>query len=768
MDPQRVADVLADRPDLEDPLRTVAAVDADAGTWTFEDVAIDSGAFGELVSRGLVEERDGGYRLADPEAVRAALADGRAVDGHTPGETGLALSLPRVDRHAAVALGGLLLVLAALRTVFSFSSVFRGEHVVLSANDPYYYRYWVETLLSDPTVSVFPLPEAAASGEPLLLTTLWAASALAGGSATAAGWVLAWYPVVAAVLTGLLVYLVTTRLTRDRRVGLAAVAALAVLPAHAYRTSLGFADHHAFDYLWLAACLLALTSVLGNERPLADRRPWLAAAGLGVAVAGQVTAWESSPLLVAPIGVAATALVLVDVRAERSPARWGIPLVGALALASLLTVGLHLVGGWHTALVASTPLFLLAGVAAVVVAGSTARRGGVRWPVLAAGLTALGVVGLAGIRFALPAYWSRFAAGVGRLVEGKAVAEATPLFGSGSGAWLLLFGLLLFVAVPYLGWGTVRLARGDRRWAAPVAYAWVLLALTLFSIRFGGEASVPLAVFAGLGATHVAAWVDVVADPSPFSGATAGGRTAAAPGIPDVRWPDRAQVAHLAVLAILLGGLGLVQIPVKTSQITIPESTYETAVEIDAYAEARGIHYPENYVLSRWDRQRVYNYFVSGNSQFSAFARLHYAETLAGPPQYALPGGAGFVVVGPAGEWPDGSFHEALTNYGEGTELGHYRAVARSGDTRAYAAVRGARVVGTTNATGTTVRLSTNVSIPGWSFTYSRQRANVSGRYTVRVAHPGQYRVRVGGTLRDTVTVSERAVRTGARVPVER
>jgi hypothetical protein len=63
---------LADRPDLEDPLATVLAVDEQAETWTFDDLEIDSGRFGELVSRGIVTAAGDGYRLADPEAVRGA------------------------------------------------------------------------------------------------------------------------------------------------------------------------------------------------------------------------------------------------------------------------------------------------------------------------------------------------------------------------------------------------------------------------------------------------------------------------------------------------------------------------------------------------------------------------------------------------------------------------------------------------------------------------------------------------------------------------
>ncbi len=51
----------------------VLAVDDEQDGWTFDDIPIDSGQFGELVSAGIVEKDGDEYRVADPDAVRAAL-----------------------------------------------------------------------------------------------------------------------------------------------------------------------------------------------------------------------------------------------------------------------------------------------------------------------------------------------------------------------------------------------------------------------------------------------------------------------------------------------------------------------------------------------------------------------------------------------------------------------------------------------------------------------------------------------------------------------
>ena len=788
-DSQRVAALLDERPDLADPLAAILEVDADHDTWTFADIPVESGPFGELVGRGVVEKIDGEYRLADPGAVRAALdADGAtdvtdtadAATEHNEDGTGtpsldtptVDLSLPTlaVNRRLVLAIGGVLLFLALTRTVFAFPAVFRDQ-VVLSGNDPYYYRYWVEQLLAGGgDLSPSTLPGAVAKGEPLTVTTLWATSALLGESVTAAGWVLAWYPVVSALVAGGALYLLTTRVTRDRRVGLAAVVMLATLPGHAYRTSLGFADHHAFDFIWLALALLALHSVLARTDSWRDAGTWLAAGGLGIAVAAQVLAWEAAPLLIAPVAVAAAALVLVDVRLEQPPLLWGLPLLVGLGLASLLTVGAHERFNWHTDVVTAAPPLLFGGVAVVLVLGAIASRVGLSWRVVAGGYVAVAVAGLLGVRSGLPEFWAEASSGVQRIVAPRDIVETAPLFGEGAG-WLLLYGLLLFVGAVYLVWATGALATGQRRWAAAAAYAWVLLGLSLFSIRFGGEASIPLAVFAALGFVHIAERVDLATRPAPFregvTGVQADGgrRPDEGDALVDFSWPDSRAFASLVVLGLLLCGLGLMQVPIKTGQLTVTDETYETATDIDAYAAGQTLADPGDYVLSQWGRNRVYNYFLSGESRSYGYARQQYPQVLNADPGSVPPGRVDFVVADPGGNWSADSVHDRLVSYGEGASgLAHYRAVARTGETRAFATVPGANVTGAVDTNATTARLVTEVEVPGWAFTYTRETTVTNGTYSVRVAHPGQYRVLAGGQEQGTLAVPEDAVVNGTRV----
>jgi len=198
-DAAAVSDVVDERPELETALEAILEVD-DANTeWTFDDVPVDSGVFGELVSRGLVEQADSGdgYRIADPETVRVVLADepaeGAAADSRDDSQTSgslldsgeLSERVPEVDTYTIGSLvGGLIAVIVA--RAYVYGSVFRGGSVVLSGNDPYYYRYWVEQALAV-SGGVLDFSGLAAdgvqTGEPFLVATLWFFSSLFRGSA---------------------------------------------------------------------------------------------------------------------------------------------------------------------------------------------------------------------------------------------------------------------------------------------------------------------------------------------------------------------------------------------------------------------------------------------------------------------------------------------------------------------------------------------------------------------------------------------------------
>jgi dolichyl-diphosphooligosaccharide--protein glycosyltransferase len=771
------AELLEDNPELADAFRTMLEVDAD-GPWTFEDVPLDSGQFGEIVSRDIVEKTNDGYRVADRQALQ------RAIDGDvskTDGERTSSMSdvdvleiadwLPSRGVSLGVVSGLLVVVFARL---ISFGSVFRGSDVVLSGNDPYYYRYLVEETgrqangIADFSV-LSNLPAGSSAGEPLLVATLSYVTLLLGGSSDVAGVVLALYPVVAAVLTAVLVGITAAKLTGDSRVVVASVFALALIPVHAYRTGLGFADHHAFDFFWLGMTIAALvTLAVGRDAEASNVSCLIATVGLGAGIAGQTLAWDAGPLLIVPLGIVVLGWSVLAVRADNSPL-WATryALVG-IGLGVILTGVGHLQFGWHGQTTAVTPALLAMGSISVVVIADGAWRfdlsSRATLGIQAVSIVSAGVVA----SILISDLVTELQRGLDRLLAGGSIAETASLISGDLGsivAPVLFFGLLLFLALPYAVWAVWRAwESGNAGWLALAIYTGYFLLLALVQVRFAGELSVPLAVFAGLGFVHLASIVDVLPRPAVRAESeTQSGRRNQLANVGSARTEDRnsgsqfvtsrREFTTLLGLGGLVGSLSFIQIPVKTSQLTIPEEMYQTAVWMRSHAEERGWSYPNNYVFSRWGRNRVFNYFVNGESRSYRYAQSNFGSFLQatnGQEWYTqLQNRVGFVVVSDAAEQfgPESLGNRFWTENGGGDDtvpgLGHYRLahVSPSAQYKVYTLVEGVTLEGAAEA-GATVTVRREVEREETTFTYERTvTANEEGQFTVRVPYEGEYQV---------------------------
>ena len=768
-DGRRVTELLEDRPDFEDALDDVHEVDANHETWTFDDIPVDSGTFGQLVSEGVVEKVDGEYRLADPDAVQAVLSGESAPSESTPtsgtGDTELSPELPTVDWRGVGMLVAALSFVIAVRLV-PMGAVFRDGAIVLSGNDPYFYFYWVEQTLADGTIGALPIgevPEGISHGEPFLVASLTWLSGFFGGDTALT---LALYPVLSALASALFLYVIAMRVTRDRRVALSTLALYAVTPAHAFRTSLGYADHHAFDYLWLTLTALALVVLLTGERDYTDPTRWLAGLVVGLGITGQVLAWENGLLLIVPVAGVVVGAVLADARAERSPLFANAPLLLGVGLAAVGIYAVHDSTSWYATAVALAPALLVAGSLAVVAVGELMFRLGRDVRELAAVEVVVGTASLVGFTQLFPDLWSELQRGIDRLFEAREIAEVQPLFSGDSLGFLLLIGVIFVVALPMLVWATVRLVRRDDEWLVPVVYAWYFLGLSLVQVRFVGELSAFTALFAGLGFVWLASWVDLTTLPGPVDGT-------------DWRdwWPgrpDSSTVVSIFLLFLLVGGLSVVQSGVKMQQVSIEDDTHETASYLTEYAADRGWeNRSESYVFSDWGRNRVYNYFVNGDSDSYGYAQSNYrefmAETNVTNATRTVSGRARFVVTESFGVGSSAMGARLHDHYGSRddnvTGLSRYRAIyaTESGARKAFLVVPGATLTGAA-AANTTVSLSMDASIPNAAFTYKREgETNADGSFAVGVAYPGTYEL---STQEETwtVEVSEDAVMNGTQV----
>ncbi len=795
-----IRSLLDEKPALRDDIETLLARDSD-GPWTFQDVPVDSGAFGELVDSGLVEDVGDGYRLTDPDAIRSSLHgdETETPSNATAGRQRLGALFEGVElpnRRRAAAVVGALILLALVRVLLMVPSVFRPTGIVLAGNDPYMYHHILEQLAAGNLSAFNPgditqlsiefLQFEVRTHDTFFIVVLWWVSSALGGT-SAVGPVLAWYPVVAALITGFVVYLVTVQLTDDVRCGLASILLLAITPAHAFRTALGFGDHHAFDYIWLvftAAAVLVVATERFQHKPAAfgiSRRGWIAIGGGGFSIAAQSAAWRGGPLLIIPIAVYTIAQTYIDVRDGESPLLHNAPLLMLVAIGAAVTLGFHYGFNWLEPARAFAPLLLFIGVTAVVGFASLIQRIGLpAWTTVAgeAGGAVFALLVLprifppiAGAATALVAYFQTY--------SGSGIAETQSLFSGELGAIvapIFLFGFVLFLAVPYMVWTTWQKASVESHpgWLAVATYGWWFFALAIIQNRFSGELSLFTAIFAGIGFVHLAAWVDLAEPVSLFTDNTVPSREGVASGrLPSITEIDRQTLLQLGVLFLLVGSLGGIQTVVKTNQIAVSETDYQTGIWLEEYADERGLSYPENYVLSEWGYNRADNYLVNGETESYEYAQTTYGTFLGGNTtegwyQRLEENHVGFILVREVSGSENGTVYNQLYGaYGSQTDtapaLEHYRAIYATAENEriVFAVVDGATVVGTAEP-GTTFTAETTTTLPptGKTITYSQQvQVGDDGRYQFTTPYPGNYSLANG-----EVMVPESAVVDGRNV----
>ena len=825
---------LADHPAAEDALAALVERDAQGEPWTFADIALDSGQFGELVARHLAREVDDGYRLANPDAIRAAIEAGPAVpEDESAGErrdtnaagppdgtgddtddtdgvsSGFSAALD-VDAVTLLGLVGTLLAVAGARLVAA-PAVFRQGFVVSPANDTYFFRYWQERLAARADgvfdLGLFADMGGAAGTRPLAHATNWWVTVLLGG-VDAAPAVAAWLPVAASVCLGYLVYRIARLLTGDVRVALAAVLFYGLAPVNVVYTSVGFLDHQAHQYLWLGLLVATLTALGADVARRVERNDtqavarahardatmWLVALGLAVAVAASAHAYGGSPLTFVPVAAVVGLRVALDVRRDRSPAAANAPLLGGLALGAGLALAAHLGLGWHESIAAVTPVLVAGGALVVVGLGELWRRVSLPPPALVAAEAVVAVGGLVGYARLRPDDIDRLQTRADDLFFREGISETASLF---SPDFAVIFGPLLqlglgfYFAIAVLAVATWAVARRDEPgWLVVVCFAWYYTLLATIQVRFAGQLAIVIAPFAGVGLVYLLSAIDVArpvavagrsADADSRSPRARGGDESASDGpITSLGLPDGTRVRGYLVATILVVLLfNFLLVPSLVGQTTHDRAQFDAALTVDSHAEELDREYPQNFVLSQWGDNRMYNYFVNGEARSYGYARSNHDQFLASsdPDDWfdQFQGRVGYVVVteresAPATNTTYAALHEGLgIGVNDTAATGHYQLLASDDGVRTFAVVPGATIRVTdpaaAGAIDGTVSATTDVAIDeagtNVTYEYARTAAIANGTATIRVAHPGEYRV---GNR--TVTVTDDDVLAGNRTTV--
>ncbi|MFW5918177.1 MAG: STT3 domain-containing protein [Haloferacaceae archaeon] len=770
---RRTREFLADHPEATPAVRTLVDLD-EGGPWTFEDVPLDSGRFGTLVSLGIAEHAgDDGYRLSDRDAVRSALA-GEPVSPGDVDAAGVQLrSLGRsvaVDWSKALGLAGALALIVAVRAI-AYEDVLRAGEVVSPGNDPYFFRWHQRRLLelTGSPIDVFTVADAVPA-RPLAHVANWWLSALLGGSPWAADQIAAWLPPLASAALGVVVYLTAVALTDDARVGVAAAATLAVIPIHAVYTSLGFLDHNAHQYLWLGVVVLGFVwlavaydrhhaspggSPSGGAR-LRDRWTWFAIGVAAIGIAASVHAWRGSLLNLAPIALYLGVRAIGDVRYGRSPLRAIRPEIVAIGVGVALGYVPYLLWDWHAkdSLLVHAPLLILLGVLGAAAVGHVASdRGWSAWSMVALE-GGLAVAVLALFRYGFPAAFDRAQVRMDDLFFRENILEVGSLYAPETGVIfgpLYQHGLAFYLALGVVGWATWTAWRRDVvAYLVPACFMAYFLVLAGIQVRFAGQLALFTALFGGIAIVYVLAAIEATRPLAPvphrsadLDEAVGGSRDRVGSG-PAIAIPRSLERLTFIVLFVgLLLGLNVIFAPGLIDQATYDDG-FDAAMAIADHAEATDREYPATYVLSRWGDNRMYNFFVNGEAQGYGYAQANYERFLVEPDPDAAAsdyGRMGYVVVASVGG-DEGTTQRALfQELGAGDEPAtRYRLIHHREGLRTFAVVEGATLRLEDGDEPVVAR--TEVDVDGTTLTYEIElTSDDDGSMSARVPYPGEYTV---------------------------
>ncbi|AZQ14240.1 hypothetical protein [Halorubrum sp. PV6] len=746
---------LDEHPQAEKPLEALVERDARGEPWTFDQIDLDSGRFGELVSRDLATSVDGGYRLEHPDAIRAAIEmeSDTLDDAHLstseqattrpdpgPAHDTNSDAISNVTTHTSVdpwttlGLIGTLLTVAVARLVAA-PAVFRNGFIVSPSNDTYFFRYWQERLAARADglfdLGLFADMGGAASTRPLAHATNWWITVLLGG-VDAAPAVAAWLPIVASVCLGYLVYRTARLLTDDVRVALAAVLFYGLAPVNVVYTSVGFLDHQAHQYLWLGLLVAALTTLgvnvarRDNSDPQAtardharDARMWFIALALAVAVAASAHVYGGSPLTFVPVAAIVGLRVALDVRHGRSPAYANAPLIAGLALGAVGAVAAHVVLGWHESIAAVTPTLVAGGALVVAGLGELWRRVSLPPLGLIAGEVVVAISGLVTYARLRPSDIDRIWTRADDLFFREGISETVSLFSPDFAVVfgpLLQLGLGFYFAIAVLVVATWGVARHDEPgWLVLVCFAWYYTLLATIQVRFAGQLAIMIAPFAGIGLVYLLSVIDI-ARPVVALSQDDESNTTSRPSrhqgddnvedgqsITSLAVPEKTRLrGYLAATVALVLLFNLLLVPSLVGQTTYDRAQFDATQAISAHAEQADREYPRNFVLSQWGDNRMYNYFVNGEARSYGYARSNYDQflTAAHPDDWynRFQDRVGYIVVTERETTPPaGSTYTSLYN-GLGIGINntaatsHYQLLTSTEGVQTFAVVPGATI----------------------------------------------------------------------------
>ena len=730
--------LLESNPDLQEDIESILETDEEWHRWDFDDIDADSGTFGKLVDRGLIEKDGSKYTVADRTAITEAISDyqngTKQTTAKTPpntddeggvgslleqggATTGTVNQYLRYVNWNVIGLIAALLSVAGMR-MLTADDMFRENNIISPANDPYYYRY-VQAEMLEHAEGITDIGALSAEvGEerrrPLTHIFNWLLPELLGESQTVADWTAALLPVTLAVLTGALIYMLAVKVTEDARVGILAVIFYAIAPVHLVYTSVGFLEHRAHQYFWLLVMAVSLAWFAVDLRQrlahapnamcairghLNDRRTWAVTGVFTLAVAVTPHLWGGSPLHFIPVAGYIALRVLMDARNDVSPLRSLAPVLIGLGAGGLIAYVPHAIWGWHSTFVVLTPLLVFGGGVAVALYAEWGMRQKISATTLLAGQGVIGVSGIIAFRMLLPKEFSAAWDRADTLFFREGAVEAGSLFTEIQRP-LRQIGPSFYIGVIGIVIGLLVVRRDYRpSWLLITVFSVYYVFLAALQIRFAAQLVMFISIFGAVTTIYalskfnlvrpVRAIKNIGAESAPSSGIISRVRS---PSLP--RSLFTGFIIGVVILALISGAF--LSLEPILDDIT-HEERYDAAAEFNEHAEQIDREYPENYVLSSWGNSRMYNYFVNGEARSYGYASRNFEDFMSDSDPDAwhdeFKDRVGYVAVPPVPS-PEGTVHNQLwEDIGMGeSSVSHYQFLGDMNGNRMFAVVDGATI----------------------------------------------------------------------------
>lgn len=413
----------------------------------------------------------------------------------------------------------LIILIAFIIRLFTYSRVFESGRVVFLEADPYYHMWRVFSFIKTfPTTFFFEpyinYPYGSLIGWPPLFDQTIAFISIILGLGKPSAYLVesvgAFVPVLLGVLSIIVIYFLAKEIFNER-IALYSTLILAVLPAHAQISFLGFTDHHAAEVLLSALAYLFFIRAMKNKTHFT-------AAMSGIFIGLSFLTWAGAPIFAGVILTYAVAQFIID-RKIGAESNYLLNAGTISFICAFLVVSIfYLWTPWQRTITQGTLsyfhlIYLAASTAIILFLGRlSVKMKSKKWYFYPFLLVLLSVIIILSLINLFPAFYSSLMNGIGYLFRDtpvmKQIIEAQPLFYSTFGKFLgfdffsnpvwFVFRLSFYtgmVGIIWLLWSSRN--NMDREKIFFLIWTLITLALALSQRRFSYSLAANMAIFSG-------------------------------------------------------------------------------------------------------------------------------------------------------------------------------------------------------------------------------------------------------------------------------